>query len=283
MPVDGKPNGRFELPALSTFDFNLTDGTDIPPPLPDSPIEEESIKSTTAREPALELAVEPPTTDPVRSTYLTTPPASSSANSQSDLPHLTVTKSNRLPNLAANDFSNLTTTKSNGYLPPTAPFHRNDNAPPIRLNPASHAGAPNHPKEKASSIRKFLSRKSFNASYTNVNKSHEDLSKLARPDSPKSQASSRPSFVKRKSGSWFRSFGGSSRRNSVVFEEKAVVYTPTIPQSPELQKENFKPVYTKPKPGPPPPKLPELNQLKARIADDDRGSLGGDEMFRNIS
>jgi hypothetical protein len=34
--------------------------------------------------------------------------------------------------------------------------------------------------------------------------------------------------------------------------------------------------------GPPPPKLPELNQLKAMIADGDGGSLGGGEMFKNI-
>lgn len=71
-----------------------------------------------------------------------------------------------------------------------------------------------------------------------------------------------------------------------MYVDKPVVYTPTLQRTPEIQKENTKPVYTKPsytKPGPPPPKLPELNQLKAKIADDDRGSLGGDEMFRNIS
>ena len=33
---------------------------------------------------------------------------------------------------------------------------------------------------------------------------------------------------------------------------------------------------------PPPPKLPELNQLKAKIADNDEGSLGADDMFKNI-
>lgn len=34
--------------------------------------------------------------------------------------------------------------------------------------------------------------------------------------------------------------------------------------------------------GPPPPKLPELNQLKAKVADDDQGSLGAEDMFKNI-
>ncbi|KAF7865190.1 hypothetical protein EAF04_006167 [Stromatinia cepivora] len=280
MPLNGKPNGRFELPALTSFDFNLTDGTDIPPPLPDSPIEEEAIKHTTA--PAHASAASTPvsapqTTDPIRSTSTSTPPtsASASASGQSDFAHLTATKSH--------GFSNLTTTKSNGYFPPATSSPRN-HAPPVRVRAPSDVAVSNSPTrpEKESSIRKFLSRKSLNTNYTSGNaKSHEDLSKMARPESPNSLASSRPSFVKRKSGSWFRSFGSSSKRNSVVYVDKPVVYAPTLQRTPEIQKENTKPVYTKP--GPPPPKLPELNQLKAKIADDDRGSLGGDEMFRNIS
>ncbi|KAF7899877.1 hypothetical protein EAF00_004213 [Botryotinia globosa] len=273
MPINGKPNGRFELPALKSFDFNLTDGTDIPPPLPDSPIEEEAPKPTIAPTPtpapapasAISTpAATPQTADPVRSTSTSTPPASASANNQSD-------------------FAHLTTTKSNGYFPPTSSFPRN-HVPPVRVRAPSDAAVSNSPSrpEKESSIRKFLSRKSLNTNYTNGNaKSHEDLSKMGRPESPNSLASSRPSFVKRKSGSWFRSFGSSSKRNSVVYENKPVVYTPTLQQSPEVQKENIKPAYKKP--GPPPPKLPELDQLKAKLADDDRGSFGGDDMFRNIS
>jgi hypothetical protein len=34
--------------------------------------------------------------------------------------------------------------------------------------------------------------------------------------------------------------------------------------------------------GPPPPKLPELNQLKAKIPEDDEGSLGAEDIFKNI-
>ena len=33
--------------------------------------------------------------------------------------------------------------------------------------------------------------------------------------------------------------------------------------------------------GPPPPKLPELNQLKAKVPENE-GSLGGEDMFKNI-
>lgn len=289
MPVNGKPNGRFELPALSSFDFNLTDGTDIPPPLPDSPIEEETPKPTTPPAPSAAYVPtpSPQPTDQVRSTSTSSPPASASDNSPSDFAHLTTTNSNGLPNLAAtkssNGFSNLTTTKSNGYFPPTAPFSRKSS--PDRGRLPSDVVTPNDHKEKGSSILKFLSRKSQKTSYSYGNaKSHEDLSKMVRSESPSSLASSRPSFVKRKSGSWFRSFGSSSKRSSIVYEDKPVVYDPPPPPSQrrmEIQMENFKPVYTKP--SPPPPKLPELNQLKAKIADDDRGSLGGDDMFRNIS
>lgn len=88
---------------------------------------------------------------------------------------------------------------------------------------------------------------------------------IGRPDSPSSFLSGRPSLIKKKSGSWFSKLGGGGgggKRTSVVFEN-------TAPQ----QK---KPM------GPPPPKLPELNQLKAKIAADDEGSLGGGDMFKNI-
>jgi hypothetical protein len=34
--------------------------------------------------------------------------------------------------------------------------------------------------------------------------------------------------------------------------------------------------------GPPPPKLPELSKLKAKIPENDDGSLGAEDMFKNI-
>lgn len=79
-------------------------------------------------------------------------------------------------------------------------------------------------------------------------------------------ASQRPSLAKKKSGSWFKRLGSSngSKRTSVIYEEKKPVPAPVV------------------KKGPPPPKLPELNQLKAKIAEDDGGSLGADDMFKNI-
>ena len=122
------------------------------------------------------------------------------------------------------------------------------------------------------SIRRFLSRKSLNTNYTNgtnTNASQEDLTGAARPESAMSFASQRPSLAKKKSGSWFKRLGSSNggKRTSIIYEDKK---TASPAPAPPVKK------------GPPPPKLPELNQLKAKIADNDEGSLGADDMFKNI-
>jgi hypothetical protein len=213
MPANGKPNGRFELPALTPVTFSLTEGTDIPPP-PDSPIEEKA----------------PPPAPKVQT-----------ADSTSTAPVNGVVAPATAANGVYDGRGRTTTTVDN---------------PP--LSPASTT--------RPSSIRRFLSRKSLNTNYTNGtdhNGSHEDLTGVERPDSPSSFLSGRPSLIKKRSGSWFSKLGGGGggKRTSVVYENP--------------------PPEKKPK-GPPPPKLPELNQLKAKIADDE-GSLGGGEMFKNIS
>jgi hypothetical protein len=123
------------------------------------------------------------------------------------------------------------------------------------MSPASYT--------RPSSIRRFLSRKSLNTNYTNGtnhNNSQEDVTMIDRPESSLSFVSGRPGLIKKKSGSWFRRLGssGAANRTSVVYEEKKVPM------------------------GPPPPMLPELNQLKAKIPEDDEGSLGGEDMFKNI-
>ncbi len=83
---------------------------------------------------------------------------------------------------------------------------------------------------------------------------------IDRPESSLSFVDGRPALRTKRSGSWFRRLasGSSANRTSVVYEEKKVPM------------------------GPPPPKLPELNQLKARIPEDDEGSLGGEDLFKNI-
>jgi len=84
---------------------------------------------------------------------------------------------------------------------------------------------------------------------------------IDRPESSLSFVDGRPGLRTKKSGSWFRRLGSGSagNRSSVVYEEKKVVPM-----------------------GPPPPKLPELNQLKAKIPEDDEGSLGAEDIFKNI-
>ncbi|TVY33590.1 hypothetical protein LSUB1_G006105 [Lachnellula subtilissima] len=126
---------------------------------------------------------------------------------------------------------------------------------------------------RPSSIRKFLSRKSLNAHYTNGNASRDDLTSMGRPDSPASFMTNVTASGSGKKGSWFKRLGGSGggggggNRTSVVYE------TPPRVESVVPEKKKM---------GPPPPKLPELSKLKAKIPEDDEGSLGADEMFKNI-
>ena len=86
---------------------------------------------------------------------------------------------------------------------------------------------------------------------------------IDRPESAMSFATTgRPSLRTKKSGSWFRRLGNTGsaqKRTSVVYETEK-----KVPM------------------GPPPPKLPELNQLKAQVPQGDAGSLGAEDMFKNI-
>ncbi len=121
---------------------------------------------------------------------------------------------------------------------------------------------------RPSSIRRFLSRKSLYSNYsngTNGNHSQDNLSPDGmRPETPSTFSTFSKPNAKRRSSSWFRRFVGGAetetKRTSIVYEEK--------------EKEAPK--------GPPAPTLPELNQLKAKVIADDAGSLGGDDIFKNI-
>lgn len=73
----------------------------------------------------------------------------------------------------------------------------------------------------------------------------------------------RPALKKAKSGSWFKRLG-SLNRNSVIYEN-----TPVVEEKAGTM-------------GPPPPRLPELNQMKHRVSEEDEGSLGAEDMFKNI-
>ncbi len=154
------------------------------------------------------------------------------------------------PTLATNGQS-LAPNNSNGVYDGRGRTSNHDQPP---MSPAS--------SKRPSSIRRFLSRKSLNSVYTNGTnqRSREDVTMMDRPESSLSFVDGRPGLRTKRSGSWFRRLGSGQNANraSVVYEEKKISM------------------------GPPPPKLPELNQLKARIPEDDEGSLGGEDIFKNI-
>lgn len=190
----------------------------------------------------------PPATFPVSAQQSTTSPASKTS--------INTNNENRSPN-------------SNNLEPPVSPT-----------------------STKPSSIRRFLSRKSLNQSYNNGNASVESLS--TRPESP-ATFSTNNSGTKRKSrGNWLRRLvgGGSSdksisggKRTSTVFE--VLAEQENGDQSPPPAKRlnggsvNGNGVRKVVDMGPPAPKLPELNQFKAKV-DETTGSLGGGDMFAGI-
>ncbi|KAI9046905.1 hypothetical protein LZ554_008983 [Drepanopeziza brunnea f. sp. 'monogermtubi'] len=236
MPANGKPPGRFELPQLKPLNFSLTDGTDIPPPL-DSPIEEQPQHVPVSKETAA----------------ATTLPASGSVTS-------VTTNGQSSPDMHKDS--------GDGVYDRRGQTNYNIETPP--MSPAS---------TKQGSVRRFLSRKDLNANYADgtddSTASHEDLASINRPQSAMSFASQRPSLAKKKSGSWFKRLGGSSRRTSVIYEDK----TASVQRQPAIYEDKETIVQPQPAPvtrkGPPPPKLPEI------MTRDDGGSLGED-MFKNI-
>lgn len=114
---------------------------------------------------------------------------------------------------------------------------------------------------RPSSIRNFLARKSLLAPTSgnamNYDGGQEELAE--RPDSVASFRSGGPNLVKKKS--WFRRLSSVPKTNT-VYENELEQKRPS---------------------GPPPPTLPELSQLKAKIPEDDEGGLGGEGLFKNIT
>jgi hypothetical protein len=112
---------------------------------------------------------------------------------------------------------------------------------------------------RPSSIRNFLARKSLaNGDGGNYDGSADEFE---RPDSAASFRSGGPNLVKKKS--WFRRLS-SVPRTGTVYEN-------------EHEPEQKRPA------GPPPPMLPQLNELKAKIPEDDDGGFGGEALFKNIT
>ncbi|KAI0996436.1 hypothetical protein K3495_g11745 [Podosphaera aphanis] len=214
----------FELPKITPINFSLTEGTDIPSP-PASPIEDKAIS---IREPPLPQVV---------------------ASSDSNQPIIHNSKDSASSHRSSNDES-CTDQASNEQkidADEETPFE------PVPLSPIF--------TKQPSSIRKFLSRRSLNANYTN----DSCLSlNLPRPESAMSYVSGNTTLSngKRRALGWFSRFGGGQvrKRTSIVMEEKSVIELP---------------------PSPPPPMLPKLSQLRAKISEEGEG-LGAEDMFKDI-
>lgn len=247
-PATGAPAPkRFELPALD-FNFkSLTDGTNIPAPLP-SPVREEppSKPAVSAAAPA-SVAEEETKASSVGA--VAEAPQINGASSKINGHHTTP--------------STITTITSGGAT--AAGVKR-----PLEDLPASPT-ASNRP----GSIRRLFSRNLLNSAYANgeqqgSNKTYDDTaSSIGGGTRPGSRSNG--SFVdgkrtKRSSGwfSRFRSSGDTSapKRTSMVSNEN-------------------KPPTTSAPVGPPPPMIPELDELKAKVDLKDDGSLG-DDLFKNI-
>lgn len=117
------------------------------------------------------------------------------------------------------------------------------------------------PKKRASSIRKFLSRRSLHANYNNET---NYFANQPRPESSLSYTSASTCFSngKKRNFSWMGRFSGTGdsflrKRTSIVIEEKILI-----------------------EPSPPPPMLPQLSQFKATISELDEGF--GEDLFKNI-
>jgi hypothetical protein len=196
---------RFTLPALDLKLGSLTDGTDIPPPLP-SPIQEEAAP--------------------------TLPDTAKGAQPQKSKD-------------AANGKSNTVSPNSRTSSIITAGTKRRAEDGPASPTLSNRPG----------SIRRLFSRNLLNTAYGNVNESAQD----GRPQS-RGGASMADSKKARRSSGWFGRL-----RNTEP--------TPT-PLSPPATDEK-KPT------GPPPPMIPELNELNTKLGIQADNTFGGD-FFKNI-
>ncbi|KIH87356.1 hypothetical protein SPBR_05256 [Sporothrix brasiliensis 5110] len=246
---------RFELPALDFKFGSLTDGTNIPPPLP-SPIEEEPSE--------LKLKENKPS-------------ATSSSKTNGALP-------------GADDAT------SNSLSSPTRPLGRAGLKRPADDIPASPTLS-----SRPGSIRRLFSRNLLNTAYANAegNEGHLPTSNstatvpgsIIRPES-RSDGSILDERKARRSSGWFRRLRGGGTGDSLASSSASInggaPSSPLSKRSSVLFADAKKPrpqPQSQPQPsakpaGPPPPMIPELGELEAKV-DLDEGSLGGD-LFKNI-
>lgn len=225
-----QPNSKkFELPALDFKFGSLTEGTNIPAPLP-SPILEEPSTQTKA------------------------PLAEENAKSK---------KNAKLPDEGdkpANGSSGEQEQKINGTIVSAGTKRPADDSP---LSPALSS--------RQGSIRKLFSRTFLNNSYVEgeAQANGTGTTNGGRPPSRSNTSILDERKAKRSSG-WFRRLrpgsasDSTSKRSSTVYQEAPPKQQPTKPA------------------GPPPPMIPELNTLNPKLDLGSEGSLGADDLFKNI-
>lgn len=224
MPSTGATK-RFELPKLDFKFGSLTDGTDIPPPLP-SPVQE-----------------------------VPTPPQTPRASETKDSEVAVKEK--------INDKTN-----AHGPAAPNSPATTNGTRAFSDDTPLSPAAS-----SRQGSIRRLFSRTLLNQAYAEGESQSNGGAPHNRPVS-RSQGSIVDEKKAKRSSGWFkrlRSHDSSppQKRSSVVYEHPNNSQTSNRPQSrPQVQ-------------GPPPPMIPELSALEAKVDVTDGGSLGSD-LFKNI-
>ncbi len=233
---------RFELPALD-FKFSpLTEGTDIPPPLP-SPIAEEPSEPTEGekKKPVAEEALGNGTKP------------SSKTNGAVLSTNATKTSPARYPTRAG-------LKRSADEMP----------ASPTLSRPGS--------------IRRLFSRNLLNTAYANgeaeANAANGDIhaaaaASIIRPES-RSDMSIMDERRARRSSGWFRRLRGVGSGDGLASSAMSINGGSPLTKRSSLMFDDAK----KPK-GPPPPMIPELGELEAKIDVGDGGSLGSD-LFNNI-
>ncbi|EON65251.1 hypothetical protein W97_04488 [Coniosporium apollinis CBS 100218] len=251
---------RFTLLDLKPIDFSLTAGTNIPSP-PASPI---IPRPPTPGGGPLSSHPTSPSSFHIPGAYPTTPPVNRARTSPIDRSPSASPKPYRAP-------SPISPSNMPGYLSPAAT---------ISTDATSNSNSRSEMK-RPSSVRKFLSLQRLRMNSHNNSTDSVPSPRTPSGESPSesptaSSVVSRPSIARRKSGSWFNSgrrrsgfFGRVDEADIVAQEDKRV---DSFNSSPQLGAYTSSPIRSEPSP----PRLPELGSLETG------GSLGGEDMFKNI-
>ncbi|MCJ1243319.1 hypothetical protein MMC30_000516 [Trapelia coarctata] len=242
----------FQLPAIPLSSESLTAGTDIPPPPPSPPPRKSSLPKTPVGI-SNPLQQHPSTSDfalPLSShsntmpgAFPTSPMGSPSPGTPTGLPQMQYSKSRIVSNTLPRDIT---------------------------------------PQKRPNGIRKFLSLRSLNGSWSNTSNQNNNNtngnanttsidSESQRPASPSTfsyTTSVRPSLNKKRSSMfWGR------RKSSLMLDAPDEEGTKNGEERENQAPDRYRS---------PPPMLPEVEKLTGGVGHGDGGFLGGADMFRDI-